>query len=202
MAWCHAGARGRLVCLSEGPNGGGYLVCSWCGWGTPNERKTPKNHADPLRGKPCTGPLRWTSLAHSFETDILQVRLDAAGQRDSGRRLSVLYALLEGAATGLELSRDDVDGSLHSGDGGREGLVIFDTVPGGAGGAGRIGAHLDLVVRAAVERLDACDCGKETSCYGCLRNRRNEHHHERLSRGAALEVLGALAGLVPDHDHA
>jgi hypothetical protein len=37
-------------------------------------------------------------------------------------------------------------------------------------------------------------------CYGCLRNRRNEHHHERLSRGAALDALRALAGLGADLD--
>ena len=201
VAWCRSGSRGRLVTLSEGPNGGGYLICAWCGWGAPNERKTPKTHNDPLRGKTCTGPLQWRSLAHGYETDILALTFDAPGSTGTGRRLSLLYALLEGASTGLEISRDDIDGALHagaSGPGGRDGLVIFDTVPGGAGGAGRVGAHLDVVVAAARERLSACDCGPETSCYGCLRNRRNEHHHERLARGAALESLEALAGLAPD----
>jgi hypothetical protein len=202
LAWCRSGSRGRLVTLSEGPNGGGYLICAWCGWGTPNERKTPKTHSDPLRGKPCTGPLQWRSLAHGYETDILALKFDAPGGSSTERRLSLLYALLEGASTGLEISRDDIDGALHtSGPGpGGDGLVVFDTVPGGAGGAGRVGSHLDVAVAAARERLRACDCGPETSCYGCLRNRRNEHHHERLARGAALRALDALAGLVPDDD--
>ncbi|NUR60693.1 MAG: DEAD/DEAH box helicase [Catenulispora sp.] len=202
-AWCRSGSRGRLVTLSEGPTGSAYLICAWCGWGTPNERKTPRTHNDPLRGRQCTGPLQWRSLAHGYETDILALNFDAPGQSGPGRRLSLLYALLEGACLGLEISRDDLDGALHAGaagPGGRDGLVIFDTVPGGAGGAGRAGAHLDVVVAAARERLRACDCGPETSCYGCLRNRRNEHHHERLARGFALEALEALDILVPDSE--
>ena len=208
VVWCRAGARGRLVSLSEGPNGGGYLICQWCGWGAANQRKTPKSHTDPLRGKACTGPLRWRSLAHGYETDILQLRIDAPGQHSaygdsSDRRLSLLYALLEGATTGLEIARDDIGGAPHAaigGHGGRDGLVLFDTVPGGAGSALRIGLNLDIVVRASHARLSACDCGPETSCYGCLRNRRNEHHHERLARGHALEALESLAGLAVEAD--
>ncbi|WP_127354286.1 DEAD/DEAH box helicase [Actinacidiphila soli] len=198
LIWCRAGSRGRLVSLSEGPNGSGYLICEWCGWGAANQRRTPKSHTAPLRGKPCTGPLRWRSLAHGYETDILQLRFDVPGLDTADRRLSLLYALLEGATTGLEISRDDIDGVPHSGADGNGGLVVFDTVPGGAGSALRVGQHLDLVVRAARTRLAACDCGPETSCYGCLRNRRNEHHHERLARGAALDSLSALAALAPD----
>ncbi|HEV2635907.1 MAG TPA: DEAD/DEAH box helicase [Actinocrinis sp.] len=198
VAWCRSGARGRLVSVSEGPNGGGYLICDWCGWGAANQRKTPKSHSDPLRGKSCTGPLRWRSLAHGYETDILQLRFDAPGLNAAEQQLSLLYALLEGATSGLEISRDDIDGAAHAGADGRSGLVIFDTVPGGAGSALRIGRNLDLVVRAARIRLSGCDCGPETSCYGCLRNRRNEHHHERLARGAALEALESLSGLVRD----
>jgi len=198
VAWCRSGARGRLVSVSEGPNGGGYLICDWCGWGAANQRKTPKSHSDPLRGKSCTGPLRWRSLAHGYETDILQLRFDAPGLNTAEQQLSLLYALLEGATSGLEISRDDIDGAAHAGADGRSGLVIFDTVPGGAGSALRIGRNLDLVVRAARTRLSGCDCGQETSCYGCLRNRRNEHHHERLARGAALAAMESLTGLTLD----
>jgi hypothetical protein len=43
--------------------------------------------------------------------------------------------------------------------------------------------------------MASCDCGPETSCYGCLRTQRNERHHEDLSRGSALDVLRELSGL-------
>jgi ATP-dependent helicase YprA (DUF1998 family) len=197
LAWCHCGARGRLVALAEGPGGSGYLICDWCGWGAPNHGRPPASHVSPLRGKPCTGPLRWRSLAHTYETDILRLRLDAPGTGSRAQWHSLLYAVLEGAADGLEISRADIDGVVHSGADGRSGLVLFDTVPGGAGSVLRIAGALDTVIATALQRVASCDCGVETSCYGCLRTPRNERHHEDLSRGGALTVLEALHGLAP-----
>jgi ATP-dependent helicase YprA (DUF1998 family) len=195
VAWCRSGARGRLVSLSEGPGGNGFLICDWCGWGAPNRGRAPKTHTDPLRDRPCTGPLRWRSLAHSYETDILRLRVDALGLDTRAQWHSLLYALLEGAAQGLEITRDDLGGTVHAGADGHSALVLFDTVPGGAGGALRVAEALDLAVDAALARMASCDCGPETSCYGCLRTQRNERHHEDLSRGAALAVLRELSGL-------
>jgi ATP-dependent helicase YprA (DUF1998 family) len=76
--------------------------------------------------------------------------------------------------------------------------VLFDTVPGGAGSAARIASSLDTAVDFALRRVGACDCGVETSCYGCLRTPGNERYHEDLSRGAALAILQALSGLRVD----
>jgi ATP-dependent helicase YprA (DUF1998 family) len=195
LAWCDSGARGRLVSLAEGPGGAGFLICDWCGWGGPNHGRAPSSHVSPLRGRPCTGPLRWRSLAHTYETDILRLRLDAPGLDTRAQWHSLLYAVLEGAADGLEISRADIDGVVHSGTDGRSGLVLFDTVPGGAGSVLRIAGALDTVIATARRRLASCDCGLETSCYGCLRTPRNERHHEDLSRSAALTVLTSLDGL-------
>ncbi len=195
VAWCRSGARGRLVALAEGPGGRGFLICDWCGWGAPNRGRTPTRHTDPLRSRPCTGPLRWRSLAHGYETDILRLRLHAPGLDSRAQWHSLLYALLEGAAEGLEISRNDIDGAVHAGADGHSGLVLYDTVPGGAGGALRVAGALHEVVAAALRRVASCDCGAETSCYGCLRTQRNERHHEDLSRGAALSVLRSLAAL-------
>ena len=195
LAWCHSGTRGRLVSLAEGPGGSGFLICDWCGWGGPNHGRAPRSHINPLRGKPCTGSLRWRSLAHTYETDILRLRLDAPGLDTRAQWHTVLYALLEGAAEGLEISRGDIGGVVHAGADGSSGLVLFDTVPGGAGSVLRIASTLDRAVAAALRRVGSCDCGLETSCYGCLRTPANERHHEDLSRGAALTVLAALSEL-------
>jgi ATP-dependent helicase YprA (DUF1998 family) len=195
VAWCHAGTRGRLVALAEGPGGSGFLICDWCGWGGPNHGRAPASHVSPLRGRPCTGPLRWRSLAHSYETDILRLQVDAPGLGTRAQWHTLLYALLEGAAEGLEISRGDIDGVVHAGADGSSGLVLFDTVPGGAGSVLRVGRGLDQAVAAGLRRVGGCDCGLETSCYGCLRTPGNERHHEDLSRGAALTVLQALSGL-------
>lgn len=184
-------SRGQLIAVSEGPNRSGYLICDWCGWGTPVAAKTPTKHPHLLRDKDCTGPLQRRALAHRYETDILEISFDAlaAPFAPKERWRSTLYALLEGVSERLQISRDDIDGTLYPTPGGQISLVIFDTVPGGAGSAIRIARSFGDVLDAALARVASCDCGEETSCYGCLRGYRNQPFHEELQRGAALGFL-------------
>lgn len=192
-----SGSRGQLIAISEGPTGAGYLICDWCGAGRPLDGKKQTSHLHLLRGTECTGPLRQRSLAHRYETDLLDLTFDHLAMpvtADNSSWYSLLYALLEGAAEQLELSRDDLDGTLHRRPGGQLGIVMFDTVPGGAGSALRIAASLDQVVETALARVATCDCGEETSCYGCLRSFRNQRFHDLLIRGQALRALRALHG--------
>jgi hypothetical protein len=194
-----AGSRGRLIALSEGPNRGGYLICDWCGAGRALDGSRPKStHVHLLRGTECTGPMRQRSLAHPYETDLMDITfgpLVGPLTSDQGTWRSLLYALLEGAAERLEFNRDDIDGTLHPRPGGGIGIVLFDTVPGGAGGVLRIAEALDGVVEAARDRVRDCDCGVETSCYGCLRGYRNQRFHEELTRRSAFDVLEPLVGI-------
>jgi ATP-dependent helicase YprA (DUF1998 family) len=71
-------------------------------------------------------------------------------------------------------------------------LVIFDTVPGGAGHARRLGAHLRPLAEAALDRVSRCECGDDTSCYSCLRSYGNQLWHDQLSRGTAAAVLRSI----------
>ncbi len=193
---CRAGSRGRLIALSEGPTKAGYLICDWCGAGVAIGKKAPTSHQHLLRGTDCNGPLRLRSLAHPYETDILEITFDSLsappGTATDGWR-SALYAILEGAAEGLEISRDDIDGTVYMRSTGDIGLVIFDTVPGGAGSVLRIANALGDVMASAYKRVSNCDCGEETSCYGCLRGYRNQRYHDELTRHSALGVLRPLA---------
>jgi hypothetical protein len=202
-ATTRAGSRGQLIAISEGPNRGGYLICDWCGWGTPVRPKVPAKHPHLLRDRDCTGPLQLRALAHRYETDILAISFDAlaAPLASHSHWRSTLYALLEGVSERLQISRDDIDGTLYPTPGGRTALVIFDAVPGGAGSAIRIARSFDEVLEAALTRVSRCDCGEETSCYGCLRGYRNQPFHEELRRGAALDFLQPLvpAGGSPLH---
>ncbi|AFR06526.1 DEAD/DEAH box helicase [Nocardiopsis alba] len=193
---CRAGSRGELVAISDGPSGQGYRICGWCGWGRGTATgKMPDEHTNPMKGTPCTGPLSHLSLAHRYETDIVEISF--GGRLDVGRtsdpvRYSLLYSLLEGASSALDISRDDIDGATFRRAAGTMALVLFDTVPGGAGGATRTASAFPQVLEAAHARVASCDCGVETSCYGCLRNYRNQHFHDRLRRDAAIGALEAL----------
>lgn len=189
-----AGARGKLIAVSEGPGGAGYFICAACGWGTSitsSRGRPPKSHEHPLRSRECRGTLQQRSLAHPYETDILELSFDglALPHQDDTTLNSLVSALLEGAAERLEISRDDIDGTLYPRPGGRRALVVFDTVPGGAGNAARIARALDEVLAGALDRAERCDCGEETSCYGCLRNFRNQWIHDQLIRGRAADAL-------------
>lgn len=52
--------------------------------------------------------------------------------------------------------------------------------------------NLDRVLRVALRRVSECECGPETSCYGCLRSYQNQRDHDDLSRGTAEQVLRRL----------
>ena len=193
-----AGERGRLIAISEGRNGAGFRICEWCGWGTAAGGRVPGSHPHLLKDGECTGPLAWRSLAHPYETDLLEISFDSIPGLSGmtvGEWRAVLYALLEGASDSLDISRDDMDGTLYPKAGRKISLVLFDTVPGGAGGALRIARSFPLVLETALGRMARCECGEETSCYGCLRNFRNQAFHEQLRRGDALAFLGRLVKL-------
>ena len=112
--------------------------------------------------------------------------------------LSVLYAVLESACNTLEISREDIGGTLIPHSAGSWSFVFYDAVPGGAGHVLMVEGELTRILHAALERVSSCDCGEETSCYGCLRSYSNQRDHEVLSRGLARSVLGRLLG----DDHA
>lgn len=191
------GPRGRLISIADGPSERGYLVCRWCGWGTALINvggRRPTKHQHLLRaGHDCTGPLDLVDLAHPYETDLLwlDVRPNKIFREEAAWK-SVLYALLEAASETLQISRDDIGGTLSPTGPVTKSLVLFDTVPGGGGNVLRIEERLEDVLEAALRRVTECECGPETSCYGCLRGYRNQRDHEILSRGAAAELLTSL----------
>lgn len=182
--------RASLCILNEGPANMGFKVCDWCGWATraltykPAKGNKP-SHVNPRTGKPCAGTPYTLSLAHDYQTDILVLHLPTLATQDQTR--SVLYALLAGASDALDISRDDLDGTLLPSRG--TAIVLFDTVAGGAGLVKRIAENLPGVADAARTRIQNCDCGVETSCYRCLRVYRNQKYHDQLRRDLVLQAI-------------
>ncbi|KAA0919250.1 DEAD/DEAH box helicase [Dietzia sp. ANT_WB102] len=185
-----AGVRAKMVVLSEGI-GGGFRICTTCGWGRPQDQDRSTSHTNPLSGSDCRGSFDLVSLGHRYQTDSAEIV--ARGLIDAGHdaMLSLMYALLEGASEGLEISRDDIDATLSWSKGVRS-IVLYDTVPAGAGAAKSITENITQVMDEAHRRVSACDCGIETSCFGCLRNAFNDRDHEVLSRQDALRLLDQL----------
>ena len=191
------GPRGRLVSVADGPGGSGFWICNWCGYGSARSLhpRKPPAHDHLIKGLPCAGSSRWLDLAHSYETDLLFIDIKMPGiSNTQAHWKSLLYSVLEAACDELEIARDDIGASLAPTGPASWEIVLFDAVPGGAGHVLLVEQHLERVLKAALKRVNSCECGAETSCYGCLRSFGNQRDHDELSRGAALLLLEAMLG--------
>jgi hypothetical protein len=67
-------------------------------------------------------------------------------------------------------------------------VYLYDTLPGGAGFARRLGELGRPLFDEALRLLESCPDGCDRSCYRCLRSYKNKFEHELLDRhiGAAL----------------
>ena len=182
---------GRMVVLNQGKNGGGLWVCKACGH--VQEYPTEPQHNNKF-GKKCINThLSHTSLGHWFNTDIVRIELPCcpAQLQFPGKdiRLSVLYAILDGAAQALGISRSDINGCIDF-DGIHPAVILYDESAGGAGHVKKIYENIEKVFITAMHRVDgSCGCSEETSCYGCLRNYQNQYEHDKLTRGGAYYYL-------------
>ncbi len=199
---CEYSPTGELAVICKGKKGLGFKICFECGFATSFEKKQRTSHKHPF-GTTCTSHLRsYLHLGHRFKTDIVAVSVKTSEPSgvmsivdNESFWLSLLYALIEGASQSLGIRRRDLDGCLYP-RAGRPGVVLFDTVPGGAGHVKRLmdEKNFQQALLAAKVRLEPSkthECGEETSCYGCLRTYENQFCHEQLRRGPVLEFLNA-----------
>ncbi len=187
---------GRLALVNNG-GGPGFRICTSCGWAEPAQYGGTKKtaHDNPRTGKPCRGMIQTYGLGHEFITDVLDLRFSGtlALNLDPSLWTSLLYALLEGASMALSIPRDDLNGTLYPYPGSPvPAVVLFDNVPGGAALVRRISDNFVDVFRAAWRRVANCECGRETSCYQCLRNYYNQYYHDQLKRGLAADFLESM----------
>lgn len=176
-----------------------FKVCDRCGYAVATWERASRNgpHETPW-GKSCGGRIHSVpcQLGYEFKTDICQIALAGldfpAGDRANSFWPSLLYALVEGCAVALDISRDDIGGVLFR-EAASHSIILYDDVPGGAGHTWRIvneSNALESMLLAARDRVAGeCGCQPETSCYGCLRTFSNQRHHEQLRRGDAFEFL-------------
>ena len=182
---------GKLVVLNQGKSGGGLWVCKLCGH--VQEYPTEPQHNNKL-GKKCPNThLAHTSLGHWFSTDIVRIELpDCPAQifyQGKNIHLSVLYAILDGAAQALGIARSDISGCVDY-EGTKPAIILYDEAAGGAGHVKKVFDNFIEVLKTATRRVDgSCGCSEETSCYGCLRNYSNQYEHDKLTRGGAYKYL-------------
>ncbi len=175
---------GELVVINKTP----LFVCSNCGF---SSKKLAKSGHSTYYDKSCTGKLERKWLGHSYRTDVCEIYFDGYIMAEMSW-YSILYALLESVSEILETQRNDIDGCIFPKPQGTYSLILFDSVPGGAGLVHHLANEKVLIesLRNARKKTDGrCGCSPETSCFGCLRNYQNQFCHDYLNRQTVLDFI-------------
>ncbi|MGI6284939.1 DEAD/DEAH box helicase [Neomoorella humiferrea] len=193
---------GRLAVINSAGKRG-FKICQSCGYAEVNTGE-PLGPHETLWGIKCNGRAARYSLGYEFYTDVLRIWFPEYHDQREGFWESVLYGILEGACSALDIERQDVDGTLYpyAGNPYSPALVLFDDVPGGAGHVKRIAEKDNLMrtLQRTLAILSRCECGgslANTSCYGCLRNYTNQYCHDKLNRGYVIEFIKKLLSSSP-----
>lgn len=203
----HYSKYGWMALVNDG-FGQGFKICSTCGWaevvsfrvgniGLGKRGNHLGPHKNPITEQACNGETINRDLGHHYLTDVLEISIGTMPPllSNNAAMKSLMYALLEGASESQGIRRDDIDGTLYYRSyGPLPSIILFDTVPGGAGHVEHIKEHLRDAVETGLKKIEKCSCGEDTSCYNCLRNYRNQNIHDELQRGYAMEMMRLLLG--------
>jgi len=186
---------GTMVVLCEGRRNEGFYICNVCGAGFKGIKSPHKNPYN----QDCSGKLERVSLGHEFVTDVVQLQFPKPASGDLKMiwfAYSLAYALVEGASEILEVPSTDLSATVSSTEQYElPPIILYDNVPGGAGLVAQLEDETVLkeCLNAALRRVEGdCGCDEKTSCYGCLRNFRNQFAHRFLERGPVFQYLSEL----------
>jgi hypothetical protein len=192
---------GQMFILNNGPFGHGFSRCAVCGFMEPASKLEKKKlaHKNIRHGGSCINQsLLWPeSLAHIFTTDIaifrfckmLPQNIFESTANTRSMALTITEAIRFAAAELLTIQDYELRESYKIRDGYID-VILYDSVPGGAGYAKRIFDTISSVdvLKKAIERLD-CRSECQKSCRRCLNDYSNQRHWEIFNRRPALEWL-------------
>lgn len=187
---------GRFFLVNKGIGNLGFRVCKLCGYATaePQNKKEKFTHKNKFGSICASTSYHMTDLGHEFTTDVLQISLPQIGEVSEKLWITLLYAIIEGACATFDIVRSDINGTLYYNNNNylHPSIILFDEAAGGAGHVKKITSNIRKVIESAYNKVSNCECGEETSCYGCLRNYNNQVFHEKMQRGLAKEYLRLL----------
>jgi len=217
--------RQHLLVTNRGPRGEGYTYCTRCGLIEPTA--LPKGVVGAAHKKPypdpkdanCPGGSATSGLVlgTDFVSDVLLVSISvqppctlAPGLLATDVALrTISEALTKAACARLELEATELQAEYRQAltvagrDGCEAEIFLYDTLPGGAGFAQRVGCLGLGVFEDALLALEECPDGCDRSCYRCLRSYKNKFEHDLLDRHIGASLLRfALHGTAPTLDGA
>jgi hypothetical protein len=215
--------RQHLLVTNRGPREEGYTYCTKCGLIEPTALPKGlvgaahrKPNPDPKDGNcPGGGVTTGLVLGTDFISDVLLVSISVLPPLTLLPRLlatdvalrTISEALTKAACARLELEARELQAEYRpaltaAGRDGREAEIYFyDTLPGGAGFAQRVGRLGLVVFENALRILENCPENCDRSCYRCLRSYKNKFEHDLLDRHVGASLLRfALTGATPTLD--
>lgn len=217
--------RQHLLVTNRGPREEGYTYCTKCGLIEPTA--LPKGIVGAAHRKPfpdskdanCPGggATKGLVLGTDFISDVLLISIAADSPltllpsllaTDVALR-TISEALTKAACARLELEANELQAEYRpaltaAGRDGREAeIYLYDTLPGGAGFAQRVGDLGLTLFEDALPLLESCPDNCDRSCYRCLRSYKNKFEHDLLDRHIGASLLrfaleGAVPSLAPD----
>ena len=206
--------RTHLLVTNRGPRDEGYNYCTRCGLIEPTASSTSEVGAAHRKPFPdsqqpnCAGGRMTTglTLGTDFITDVLLVSIRVDSPLALHPRLlatdvalrTLSDALTIAACRVLELDSNELQAEYRPAltDPGREGreaeIYLYDTLPGGAGFAERVGRLGSTVFEEALRILEGCPEACDRSCYRCLRSYKNKFEHDLLDRHLGAGLLRYL----------
>ena len=203
--------RQHLLVTNRGPREEGYTYCTKCGLIEPTAN--PKGIVGAAHRKPypdikepmCPGggATKGLVLGTDFITDVLLVALRADAPitlipgvlaTDVALR-TICEAMTKAACVRLGLETNELQAEYRPAitPEGRAGLeaeiYIYDTLPGGAGFAKRVGEIGLPIFEGALKLLEVCPENCDRSCYRCLRSYKNKFEHDLLDRHLGASLL-------------
>jgi len=208
---------GRMVIINRG-HGSGFVKCQ-CGYAHPvttrNQQVQP--HTNPYTRLECnTTPSRWRfDLAHTFHTDVLQIRcgitipapklptesptVEEVEAAREGVARSAAEALRLAACELLEVPEMEISTTIRWLANACVEIILYDNVPGGAGYSSKVKtlAALNLFQYAKDKVLD-CPDECSTSCSRCIRSYSNQAHWDKFRRIEARAWLAEIIKIKSD----
>ena len=212
----------HLLVTNRGPREEGYTYCTICGLVEPTA--IPRTTVGGAHQKPypdreakCVGggTTKGLVLGTDFISDVLLVSIRVEppltlrpGLLATAVALrTVSEAVTKAACALLELEPKELQAEYRpaltpEGRDGREAeIYIYDTLPGGAGFARRVGGLGVAVFERALQILEVCPDNCDRSCYRCLRSYKNKFEHDLLDRYLGSSLLRfVLNGTAPTLD--
>jgi very-short-patch-repair endonuclease len=175
-----------------------FQLCVECGRHRPADDERARQW-DEQHARYCPGTVESLVLGYEFRTDALVATVPSvpgAAEYDEGLLVSVAEALLVAATSYLETEANEIAAFPRRIGRARPGqVVLYETVPGGAGYLEELARKLPQAAAAAYQRIFGHDC--ERACYRCLKRFGNQRWHALLDKTLVRDLLFDLAGTEP-----